>query len=213
VGWGGWGWAGGMGGRAGQRAALFLPALLGHESWDEDKLGLRVATGTALLYSHPPTHTHTPPPPLPSSTLLPNLPFTTSNKLLPPLTGRGAQCRVDYIARFGVAVPVLNFTACWTPGEGAGGGAGGGEEGDVVQLFCVQTTAVQMYRLDPQHCRAGGASLPMCLCAHVFRAAPAASCCCCYLLCGPPLTSVQMCWMRDMHAACADGQLVLWPHK
>ncbi|GAB4815042.1 hypothetical protein N2152v2_002088 [Parachlorella kessleri] len=75
-------------------------------------------------------------------------------------SGLGAAMRVDYISRFGVGVPVLSFAACWAPGEDQianGAGGGGGEEGgeDAVQLFCMQTTAVQMYRLELDLCRQG----------------------------------------------------------
>lgn len=87
----------------------------------------------------------------------------TDNPAHPPSAGAGAQCRFDYIARFGVAVPVLNFTALWAPaGQEDGSGSGGGEEGGAagaVELFCVQTTAVQLYKLDPELCRPGGCRL------------------------------------------------------
>lgn len=66
--------------------------------------------------------------------------------------GAGAQTRVDYIASFKVAVPVINFTTLWKPG---GEGGDGGEAG-AVDLFCVQTTAVQQYSLNPELCRPGG---------------------------------------------------------
>lgn len=59
-----------------------------------------------------------------------------------------------------MGVPVLNLTACWAGAGGSsaggeGGGSSGGEEGEGVELFCVQTTAIQMYKLDPQLCRPG----------------------------------------------------------
>lgn len=47
-----------------------------------------------------------------------------------------------------MAVPILSFTALWNPA--------GGEQGDspLVELNCVQTTAVQQYSLDPALCYA-----------------------------------------------------------
>jgi len=73
------------------------------------------------------------------------LPFAAA----PPATGAGADLRFDYVARFGVAVPILSFTALWNPA--------GGEQHDTpaVELHCVQTTAVQQYSLDPRLCYAG----------------------------------------------------------
>ena len=62
----------------------------------------------------------------------------------PPAAGEGADLRFDYVARFGVAVPILSFATLWNPS--------GGEGNQHVELNCVQTTAVQQYSLDPALC-------------------------------------------------------------
>lgn len=61
------------------------------------------------------------------------------------------------MARFGVAVPILSFTALWSPGAGGDDGTVGGGEAPAVELHCVQTTAIQQYSLDPALCSEGGA--------------------------------------------------------
>lgn len=72
------------------------------------------------------------------------------------LAGAGADTAIDYVARFGVAVPILSFTAAWSEDGGAGGGADGADAGEgggaAVELTCVQTTAIQQYSLDPARC-------------------------------------------------------------
>lgn len=55
----------------------------------------------------------------------------------------GHAVRFDYLARFRVGLPILNFTAIWNPDQG--------EEG-AVEIDCVQTEAVQQYFLDPRLC-------------------------------------------------------------
>lgn len=82
----------------------------------------------------------------PSSCL--NLPGPSPGAARP--AGCGAEARFDYAARFGVAVPILSFTAAWNPA--------GGEQHDApsVELTCVQTTAIQQYSLDPALCYDGG---------------------------------------------------------
>jgi len=47
----------------------------------------------------------------------------------------------DYLARFRVGMPVLNFTAVWNPDL---------EEEGTVELNCIQTEAVQQYFLNPE---------------------------------------------------------------
>lgn len=63
--------------------------------------------------------------------------------ILPTSPGEGAAMRFDHAAQFGVAVPILSFTALWAPDA----------EPPAVELNCVQTTAVQQYSLDPEACR------------------------------------------------------------
>lgn len=60
--------------------------------------------------------------------------------------GRGKECglRFDYLAKFSVGYPILSVTAARSPRNG----------NEVVQLFCVQTQAIQQYSLHPQMCRA-----------------------------------------------------------
>lgn len=55
----------------------------------------------------------------------------------------GHAVRFDYLARFKVGLPILNFTAVWNPDRG--------EEG-AVEIDCIQTEAVQQYFLDPTLC-------------------------------------------------------------
>lgn len=64
--------------------------------------------------------------------------------------GSGADARFDYAARFGVAVPILSFTAAWNPS------AGEQHDTPMVELTCVQTTAIQQYTIDPALCYDGG---------------------------------------------------------
>jgi enhancer of mRNA-decapping protein 4 len=59
----------------------------------------------------------------------------------------GHAVRFDYLARFKVGLPILNFTAVWNPDQG--------EEG-AVEIDCVQTEAVQQYFLDPKLCSVEG---------------------------------------------------------
>lgn len=73
-------------------------------------------------------------------------------------SGEGAALRFDYIARFGVAVPILSFTAAWSPTPAAGDGGGEQQDAPHVELHCVQTTAIQQYSLDPQLCYDGTAA-------------------------------------------------------
>lgn len=54
----------------------------------------------------------------------------------------------DYLARFKVGLPVLNFTALWNPDAS--------DEDGAVELNCVQTEAVQQYFLDPALCSIAG---------------------------------------------------------
>lgn len=75
---------------------------------------------------------------------------------LPLGAGTGDQLAFDYVARFGVAVPILSFTALWNPGA-AESEAGGGES-PAVELHCVQTTAIQQYSLDPALCSEGSSA-------------------------------------------------------
>lgn len=81
----------------------------------------------------------------------------------PPIAGMGAATAFDYVARFGVAVPILSFTAAWNSSGGFADGGGGGDEGGegepAVELNCVQTTAIQQYSLDPALCYDAGASV------------------------------------------------------
>ena len=83
------------------------------------------------------------PPPLPAS-LCPCVSFASLH------TGAGPDLAFDYVARFGVAVPILSFTALWSPEAGDAG------EAPVVELNCVQTTAIQQYSLDPALCCEAG---------------------------------------------------------
>ena len=52
--------------------------------------------------------------------------------------------RWDYAAEFAVTMPILSLTGAWARGAG---GAGGN-----LQLFCVQTQAIQQYSLDAERC-------------------------------------------------------------
>ncbi|BDA40748.1 probable enhancer of mRNA-decapping protein 4 [Coccomyxa sp. Obi] len=60
--------------------------------------------------------------------------------------GRGKECglRFDYLAKFSVGYPILSVTAAQSARNGQ----------EAVQLFCVQTQAIQQYSLHPQMCRA-----------------------------------------------------------
>jgi hypothetical protein len=58
-------------------------------------------------------------------------------------SGEGAGAAFDYLARFRVGLPILNFFAAWDPDAR--------EEG-AVEVNCVQTEAVQQYFLDPALC-------------------------------------------------------------
>lgn len=61
----------------------------------------------------------------------------------PAAPAGSAGVRFDYLARFKVGLPVLNFSAMWNPDEGVEG---------AVELNCVQTEAIQQYFLDPGLC-------------------------------------------------------------
>ena len=68
-------------------------------------------------------------------------PLTPRTRCAP--AGSGRATRFDYVARFVVAVPILSFQALWTPEA---------EPPGMVELSCVQTTAIQQYSLDPGAC-------------------------------------------------------------
>lgn len=84
------------------------------------------------------------------------LPTHPLNPLVQLHPGSGDQLAFDYVARFGVAVPILSFTALWSPGAADGEASGG--EAPVVELHCVQTTAIQQYSLDPALCSEGSSA-------------------------------------------------------
>ena len=58
--------------------------------------------------------------------------------------GKDSGLRFDYLAKFSVGYPILSVTAARTARNG----------NEAVQLFCVQTQAIQQYSLHPQMCRA-----------------------------------------------------------
>ena len=112
---------------------------------------------------------------------------------LPPTparpAGAGACLRFDYAARFGVALPILSFAAHWNPV--------GDEQGDtpLVELTCVQTSAIQQYSLDPRLCYddAGAAA-----------GARSSSCCCCSRVCLPARSPQQLA-LKLVASACRRG--------
>jgi hypothetical protein len=104
--------------------------------------------------------------------------------------GAGAGLRFDYAARFGVALPILSFAAHWNPV--------GGEQGDtpLVELTCVQTSAIQQYSLDPRLCYdvAGAAS-------GAASSSPSSCSCSCSCVCLPARRSQQLaCALVPVHA-------------
>ena len=56
----------------------------------------------------------------------------------------------DYVAEFSTAMPVLSFTALREDADDAAGGAG---PGGALQLYCMQTQAIQQYALAVDRCR------------------------------------------------------------
>ncbi len=58
--------------------------------------------------------------------------------------GKESSLRFDYLAKFGVGVPMLSLTAAPPPDNGQ----------DAVQLFCVQKQGISQCSLHPQMCRA-----------------------------------------------------------
>lgn len=92
---------------------------------------------------------------LPARCLQPQLVFPSPTHL-PLGAGTGDQLAFDYVARFGVAVPILSFTALWSPGSADG--EANGSEAPTVELHCVQTTAIQQYSLDPALCSEGSSA-------------------------------------------------------
>ena len=57
----------------------------------------------------------------------------------------------DYFAKFFVAMPVLNFSACVGPNAHETG-SGDAESKDAVKLYCIQTAAIQQYVLETARC-------------------------------------------------------------
>lgn len=58
--------------------------------------------------------------------------------------GKDSALRFDYLAKFSIGYPIVSLTAAELAGSGQ----------ETVQLFCVQTQAIQQYNLQPQVCRA-----------------------------------------------------------
>ena len=56
----------------------------------------------------------------------------------------------DYVAEFSTTMPVLSFTALREDADDAAGGAG---PGGALQLYCMQTQAIQQYALAVDRCR------------------------------------------------------------
>lgn len=74
---------------------------------------------------------------------------------LSPQDGSGEIRGFDYLAEFKVNLPVVSLQACTSP-------LPGGHDGEVlVQLYCIQTSAIQQYEIEPAICSPPSAQPPL----------------------------------------------------